>query len=88
MELTTLLNGARSILTWIATKLDAERRGKCQLSFALLFSFIRALFCQKKYFKFSLQVLAGHMEQSLNGRRFSNSAWNIAKRDAACKSRR
>jgi hypothetical protein len=45
----------------IATKLGAKGRGKCQLSFALPFSFIEA-FSSNNNLKFSLQFLAGHMQ--------------------------
>jgi hypothetical protein len=47
--------------TRTTTKLDAERRGKCQLSFALLFSSIGALSAQKKLSETLLQFPAGHI---------------------------
>jgi hypothetical protein len=66
--------------TRVATKLGPVRQCECQLSFAPLFSSIRAL--EKNYLKFSLEFPAGHMELSLNGHCFFYSEPNAKKRGA------
>jgi hypothetical protein len=78
MELS--VNGRRSVDSApIATKLGAKGRGKCQLSFALLFRSIRAFFCENNYLRFSFQFLAGHMERPLIGCCTPNSASMLTK---------
>jgi hypothetical protein len=64
--------------TWIATKLDAGRRGKCQLH--------PSIFYQKSYLKISLQFLAGHMQISVTHCRSYNVARNGVNETGICNS--
>jgi hypothetical protein len=69
---------------WTGLNYTGNGKSAVQLSFALLFSSIRAFFCKKNYLKFSLQFPAAHMELFLNGYSI-NSAPIITKIDTVGK---